>query len=363
MTRHHPDFSENEAIEREASEWVVRRDRGLSSAEREACERWLAADPRHRNAMARHGQTLSVMRRLAELAPEDAGADADLPAAPKPVFWRHRRFAAASAIAAAAAIAFALFLPRQDAPPASASPPAPSLPLASAPQLRILANEQHALPDGSLVELKDGSRIAPAFSTDERRVHLLAGEAYFTVAKDPARPFVVEVDGVSVQAVGTVFNVRLDSASGEVLVTEGKVRVRDAAGITPPTAAPADSVEPVAPATPPQPVLVTAGQRAVVMRNAELAEVRVTEASRELIETALSWQGSRVQFNETPLADAVAEFNRHNHVQLVLDPPSLGRMRIGGTFRPDNIDGFVRLLELTLGIKANQDGDVIVLHR
>ncbi|MDR1279863.1 MAG: FecR domain-containing protein [Opitutaceae bacterium] len=362
MTPNHPDFAENKAIGREASEWVARRDRGLSSAEHEACERWLASDPRHRAALARHEQTLAVMRRLAELVPEDAGADADLFAAPKPVFWRRRWLAAVSAIAAAAA-AFAFFLPRQDAPPASATPPAPSLPLASAPRLRILANEQHALPDGSLVELREGSRITPAFSPNERRVHLLAGEAYFTVAKDPARPFVVEVDGVSVQAVGTIFNVRLDPASVEVLVTEGKVRVRDAAGVAPPSAAPADSVAPPAPATPPLPVLVTAGQRAVVTRNVESAEVRVTEASRELIATSLSWQGARVQFNETPLADAVAELNRHNRVQLVLAPPSLGVMRIGGTFRPDNIDGFVRLLELTLGIKADRDGDVITLHR
>ena len=52
-----------------------------------------------------------------------------------------------------------------------------------------------------------------------------SGEAYFTVAKNPGRPFVVAAGGVGVRAVGTAFNVRLDSDAVEVLVTEGRVQV------------------------------------------------------------------------------------------------------------------------------------------
>jgi transmembrane sensor len=52
-----------------------------------------------------------------------------------------------------------------------------------------------------------------------------SGEAHFFVEKDPQRPFVVNAAGIDVRAVGTAFNVRIDPAAVEVLVTEGRVRV------------------------------------------------------------------------------------------------------------------------------------------
>ncbi|MBI4626652.1 MAG: FecR domain-containing protein [Verrucomicrobia bacterium] len=54
---------------------------------------------------------------------------------------------------------------------------------------------------------------------------LARGKAHFTVAKNPSRPFVVSAGGGDVQAVGTVFNIRLRSEAIEVFVTEGKVQV------------------------------------------------------------------------------------------------------------------------------------------
>lgn len=241
---------------------------------------------------------------------------------------------------------------------------APALVLASKPQ--ILTNEQLTLPDGSLVELKDGSRVEAVFSESERRVRLLAGEAYFTVAKEAERPFIVEADGVAVQAVGTVFNVRCDRASVEVLVTEGKVQVSDtvrAMASAPALADDAGASGELAPPALAQPaVMVAAGQRAVIARMDEEGEIRVSEATSALIEVALAWQGTRVLFNETLLAEAIAELNGRNRVQLVLATPALGSMRIGGTFRSNNIEGFVRLLELTLGVKAERAGDRITLR-
>ena len=70
----------------------------------------------------------------------------------------------------------------------------------------------------------------------------------------------------------------------------------------------------------------------------------------------LAWQAPRFQFYETPLVEAVAEFNRHNPHRLVLGDPKLGARRIGGTFRTDNVEGFVSLLRLTLGLRAQARG-------
>jgi transmembrane sensor len=109
--------------------------------------------------------------------------------------------------------------------------------------------------------------------------------------------------------------------------------------------------------------LLKAGQRAVVSVSATTPP-QVSDLSGSEIAEALDWQAPRLQFLETPLALAIAEFNARNRTQLVLGQSGLGVIPIGGTFRVDNIDGFVRLLELTLDIRAGpRTGDEIVLVR
>ncbi len=107
-------------------------------------------------------------------------------------------------------------------------------------------------------------------------------------------------------------------------------------------------------------MFITVGERAVVHLAAAVTETIqpvVTEVTLEDIARELAWQALRLQFHETPLAAAVAELNRLNRHQLVLGDPSLAALRIGGTFRPDNVEGFVRLLGETLDITAEPAGD------
>src|SRR5690606_20213445 len=140
--------------------------------------------------------------------------DPDLLARPR----RRSRFIAPALLAAAAAMAVLAALRFREAPPGRR------------PEVAAVARVEPDLvhlPDGSRVEIHPGGEIAERFTPGERRVSLLRGEAYFTVAKNPDRPFVVEANGVAVHAVGTAFNVRLptDEAAVEVLVTEGIVHV------------------------------------------------------------------------------------------------------------------------------------------
>ncbi len=81
--------------------------------------------------------------------------------------------------------------------------------------------------DGSKVTLNTESAIRLAVSETERRVQLERGEAFFEVAKDPNRPFVVSAGNKRVIAVGTKFSVRRDGNDLRVFVTEGKVRFED----------------------------------------------------------------------------------------------------------------------------------------
>ena len=316
-----------------ASGWIVRISRGLTAEEQDEYSAWLAADPRHGVWLAKRRQAWSEFDVLTEWRPEHSSEpNPDLLAAPR---QRRRAPRWPFILALAAGVAVALVVLR----PAPAEKKEPVAVVASGYQSR-------ALDDGSVVELNGGAQIEVRFTLEERRVRLVRGEAHFQVAKNPLRPFVVEAGGVAVRAVGTAFDVLLRGQDVEVLVTEGRVRV------DPPAASVAASSAPD----------VSAGQRVVVALTGGQAPV-VTVVSDEEIARRLAWQPRLLDFSAAPLADVAAEFNRRNRTQLVLADPALREMPIVASFRSDNLDGFVRMLELSAGVTAERTGDTVVLRR
>jgi transmembrane sensor len=203
--------------------------------------------------------------------------------------------------------------------------------------------ESMSLADGSQAQLSSDSRILVALSRRERRVDLQQGEAYFHAAKDPDRPFVVSAGGRRVVAVGTRFSVRRDDQGVRVVVTEGLVRLESDAGPDgrrrPSTLLPAGSV-------------AIADNAGILVRSGTLQEA----------EQHLSWREGFLAFHDTPLTEAAAEFNRYNARKIVIADPEVGAMRIGGNFRWSNTEVFVRLLEQGFPVRAERDGDAIVLH-
>lgn len=323
-----------QALAEQASLWLARRDRGLTPAEQDDYMQWLAAEPRHTEAMMQHAAALERMMHLYEWQPvHTTEANAALFAPPTRRRWWP--WAAGGALAAAAAVAVMLSVGRWSRGPTA--PPAKSY---------LQVNERLALPDGSRIELKDGSKVVVQYSDRERRVKLTGGEAQFSVWQDATRPFVVEAGGIEVRAVGTVFNVRLENRAVEVLVTEGRVKVNR----EPLAATAGGSVAEV---------MLAAGEQTAVPLAVDAVQAApvVVPATSEQITQSLAWQTPRLQFFETPLAEAVAEFNRLNRFQIVIGDAELGRRLIGGTFRPDNVEGFVRLLETTLGVRSDRRGD------
>lgn len=87
-----------------------------------------------------------------------------------------------------------------------------------------------ALEDGTTVSLAPGSALTVAFGPSDRGVTLLAGEAFFAVKAEAARPFRVTARGIRATVVGTQFDIRLDPQAVEVAVSQGRVQV-DSAGI------------------------------------------------------------------------------------------------------------------------------------
>lgn len=332
--------------EQQAADWVARRDRGLTAAEQDDYLQWLREDPRRAAMITRHEGTVRLLQGLQRWQPERSSEpNPDLFARSRPRAWRW--IPLASALVASVAVGVFLFRPASEPAPVAAAGVSPA-------NTFLRFNERQVLTDGSIVELRDGSRIEVVFTPQERRVRLTGGEAHFTVAKNPAWPFIVDAGRVAVRAVGTAFAVRVDAAEVDVVVTEGKVRLEpatsgDATGTTAATA---------------EAPLLGASQRAVVSLVPGATAPEVKAVSAEQLREVLAWQTPRFQFHETPLADAVAEFNRRNRQQIVIGDASLAAVPIGGTFRSDNVDGFVSLLEITLGVQVERrSGGPYVLAR
>ncbi len=333
-------FSEiPQAIERAAADWVARLDRGLTAVEQDNYSKWMAEDSRHRDAIARHRWGWDELDRLAGLhASPHAHLDPDL-LAPK---GRQRlskviTWVAPALVAAAAAIAV-VSLERTAAPvaPVSRSIPTRDYSL-TAPCVR------QSLEDGSIADLDRGAAIEVHFSKEFRRIHLVRGEAKFSVAKNPARPFIVEAGGVEVQAVGTVFDVQLNTTKVDVIVSEGTVKLREPA-------------HPYA-ETP----FVHAGQEAVAILDSG-AMPAIETLSDAGLSQRIAWEPKMLHFDDLPLAEIVAEFNAHNTVQLRIADPDLAGFRLSAAFRSDNVEGFVRLLVFDFGMRADHlnEGEIVL---
>lgn len=323
-----------------AAEWAFRLDAGLSSAEQAELASWESAAPAHAAALHRQREAIGALNK-----PRLTGQSEYLLARLNGRAVRRRRIRTTAAGVAVLLVSGLLWFSR----PAS-SPP-------STGRSALILPEQQILPDGTVVQLKSGAKVAVSFvaaSSSPRRVELLAGEAHFQVARDRERPFIVSARGVEFRAIGTAFSVQLGSEKAELLVTEGIVAVDRPAN--PVAHAGTNAVSSVTLAT------VTAGKRLKVDLAEPLPETPVAVSVGEIAD-ALSWRVPRLEFTDTPLAEAVTRMNEHGSARLELADDSLSKVTVSGLFRADSTEAFVRILEANFGVQAEASGDAIRLRR
>lgn len=339
----HPSDSSDD-VKMVAARWLARRDRGLTAEEQDEYLQWLRDDAQRGRVIAELDDAWKRLNLLSDWRPKHSVQPNPDLLAPRRAWWRRTitapTFYVTLATAAVVAVGIYAWQPKGKAE-------RPDTVMAQSGVKVLPGPEKLTLADGSVVELNEGGRIQTDFTPGERRVRLTAGEALFTVTKNPARPFIVEAGAVSVRAVGTAFDVRRGSAEVEVLVTEGKVRLER----------PATGDRPTAP-TP-----LVAGQRAVIDAVDLARAPHISSILPAEFEHDFAWRAVRLDFANMPLTEVVAEFNLRNTQQLVIADIETGKLRLGGTFRADNVDGFVRLLEATLGVTAERRSDGSILLR
>jgi transmembrane sensor len=296
-----------------ARRWVIRKDKGSLTAEDEAeLQSWLDADPRHLGAYVRAQAAWEWLGRARIL-------DREPKAAPR-WFARHR-IAVAAAVCAAASVGAGAALQ-------------PTTYETAGGHIRRVG-----LPDGSMAVLDAGARVKTWIHLGRRDITVERGEAWFLVAHDPTRPFVVRAGATAVRAVGTAFSVARTATGVDVIVTQGVV------------AAAADPAQPA--------VRVRAGTEAVLDGGA----VRVAALSPLDIDGQLAWREGRIALNGAPLREAIARFNRYNDRKLVLASPELGDISTVGWFQANDPESFARALAVGLHARVDLSADAITISR
>ena len=198
------------------------------------------------------------------------------------------------------------------------------------------------LADGSVLHLNGETRLIATLGRRERRILLTHGEAFFAVAHDATRPFVVEGGAGRVTVTGTRFNVRHDSDTLQVSVESGSVRLDTGPWWR--------AIE----------RRLTAGQQADAYADQTLSSV--TQVN---VEHLAAWQRGKIVFNDAPLSTVVREMNRYLLQSARLASPELGYYRISGVFSVDDplamFDALPAIAPVRINRRAN--GNLWVVAR
>lgn len=190
------------------------------------------------------------------------------------------------------------------------------------------------LADGSSVELAGASSVSVDFAASVRRVVLHEGEAFFKIAGDADRPFVVEADGTRIRALGTSFDVKLGDGGVTIAVSE-------------------QSVEVTAEGRPP--VVVGSGQ---LVRAGRGLPGDVREADLAMVE---AWRQDRLAFHETPLGDVVADLQRYRMGRIVLTEARLGDIPVSAAFETGQADAAIDTLAAALPIRIRRFTPLLIV--
>lgn len=326
-----PDFTlidGSDRISQQASAWFARlRADDVSENERRQWQRWLAQDRAHRHAYERIEALWSSLGDFAR-APEieqhlrqaPGPAHAVRVPARRPLRWLG---AMAATLVAAAIGAFFVLEPQ----------PAADI------EYHTGVGERRSLQleDGTRVDLDAGSQLRMRYDAQARRITLQQGRAFFQVSHDAKRPFTVMTEAGGVRVLGTQFEVSRLADAIDVSLFEGSVELLAAGADAQRTA---------------RVGLLVPGQKARMASN----RMRLLPQTVALGGSP-AWMTGRLVFNDTPLAEALAEFNRYSRQPLVLADPALGTHRVSGVFRGEDAEGFVEALREVYGIQEHHTAE------
>ncbi len=194
------------------------------------------------------------------------------------------------------------------------------------------------LPDGSIATLNKHSQLTypSRFKSKERKV-TLKGEAFFAVTPSKEKPFVIEINDVSIKVIGTSFNVRSDNGQTEVIVETGIVQVTKNN----------NTVE------------LKAGERALLLvTDSAVAEKKVVSSDK-----LYNYYISRTFIcDNTPLWKLVEKLNEAYNVTITIEGKGIKALPLSVTFDEESLDVILKVISQTLGVQVAQEGDTIRIY-
>ncbi|PZR27647.1 MAG: iron dicitrate transport regulator FecR [Citrobacter freundii] len=193
------------------------------------------------------------------------------------------------------------------------------------------------LPDGSVITLNKKSSLSynALFGKDKRSVRL-SGEAFFSVAHDAQKPFLINAGDVEVKVIGTSFNIRTTGESTEIVVETGLVQVKKAGGI----------------------VELSPGERLTSITGKPLM---VKETVKDSLYNY--YRSKRFECRGTPLWQLVEKLNDAFEANIIIENEELRNDQLTGTFNDTGLMDILKVVSNTLNIKVDQKGNEIVLYR
>lgn len=320
-----------------ASYWFVRQDAGgMTATDREAFEEWLNNSPEHRSTYEQTKSTWSGFESTADTGELRALRVSALSSAPTPNVWLR-----ASGVAAVLMIAIASI--------AALTSHLSSPPESTVSQYVTTRNQSSTvnLPDGTLVFMNLDTAFSTDYTAGQRLIHLIKGQAFFEVAKDAERPFIVAAADREIRALGTKFDVRLDPSHLEVVLLEGRVGVDRSQP---------SSVDKIAQR--PTRIELEPDQKFVASPG-EQGSVTAINATQ-----ATSWREGWISFEDETLDQAIAELNRYSDRKLVA-ADDVREMRLSGVFRIGQPDRFGAVIQelLPLQVERGAQGETLLVRR
>ena len=306
-----------------ASEWVQRLNESNAEEIADQWMQWCGADPMNLRAFEQ-------MQRLWNAFPEASATTLQAsPVLNRPQL-RHRLIAMAASVVLLLGVAgwFAWHYSDEQV-----------LDTAIGEQRRI------TLADGSQLDLAPGSRVTTHFTLTKRNVRLERGQAFFQVAHNVIRPFIVNANNLTVTAVGTEFDVRVSPDATAVTVMEGRVKVSS-------DAAKMDEGH-----TRTEIIRADIGQRVTFSKLADRFSVGTVDPK-----VASSWRGGTLQFVGESLEEVVGVINRYSTTHIVV-APALQQTRFTGTVSPPTVRDWFKALEQIYAVEVIDQGTDGILIR
>lgn len=192
------------------------------------------------------------------------------------------------------------------------------------------------LPDGSRIFLNQNSslRYAKNLTGAERAIYL-EGEAYFDVAQQEARPFVVYASNTQTQVLGTTFDIKAYEAQPvEIAVLSGKVAVSHKSNNNKEQASR---------------LVVTSGRKAIFTGRLQLEEIAIADPN------LMAWKENRLQFRDMRLRDVIRTLEAYYDVEILIEDSAVANYTYQGNFDAPQLEDVLNVIAAAADLSWTKD--------